>query len=166
VLARNPNYREVFYDENPPADDARLQAAAARYKGKRLPLLDEVHIAIIEEQQPRWLSFLNEEQDLMEELPPEFTPTAIPNNQLAPNLAKKGIQMVRYPRADVAVSYFGMEHPVVGGYEPHKVACAAPSAWRWTWTARSASCGAARRFRRRVCRAPSTLATTQPSRAR
>jgi ABC-type transport system substrate-binding protein len=29
---------------------------------------------------------------------------------------------VRYPRADVAVSYFAMEHPVVGGYEPHKVA--------------------------------------------
>jgi len=122
VLTRNPNYREVFYDENPPQGDARLQAAAARYKGKRLPLLDEVQIAIIEEQQPRWLSFLNREHDLMEELPPEFTPTAIPNNQLAPNLAKKGIQMVRYPRADVAVSYFGMEHPVVGGYEPHKVA--------------------------------------------
>ena len=30
--------------------------------------------------------------------------------------------MVRYPRSDVSVSYFGMEHPVVGGYEPHKVA--------------------------------------------
>ena len=41
---------------------------------------------------------------------------------LAPNLAKKGIVMVRYPRADVSVSYFGMENPVVGGYEPHKVA--------------------------------------------
>ena len=122
VLTRNPSFREVFYDENPPADDPRLQAVAARYKGKRLPLLDEVQIAIIEEQQPRWLSFLNREHDLMEELPPEFTPTAIPNNQLAPNLAKKGIQMVRYPRADVSVSYFGMEHPVVGGYEPHKVA--------------------------------------------
>jgi ABC-type transport system substrate-binding protein len=30
--------------------------------------------------------------------------------------------MVRYPRADVAVSYFGMENPVVGGYTPEKVA--------------------------------------------
>jgi ABC-type transport system substrate-binding protein len=47
---------------------------------------------------------------------------AFPNNKLAPNLAKQGIQMERYPRADVAVSYFAMEHPVVGGYEPHKVA--------------------------------------------
>ncbi|MBP6766030.1 MAG: bicyclomycin resistance protein [Rubrivivax sp.] len=122
VLARNPNYREVRYDETAPAGDARLQAAAAKYKGQRLPLLDEVHIAIIEEPQPRWLSFLNEEQDLMDQLPPDFAPTVIPNNQLAPNLAKKGMLAVRYPRADVAVSYFAMEHPVVGGYEPHKVA--------------------------------------------
>jgi ABC-type transport system substrate-binding protein len=122
VLARNPNYREVLYDETAPAGDERLQKVAAVFKGKRLPLVDEVHISVIEETQPRWLSFLNEEQDLTENVPADFAPVAIPNNQLAPNLAKRGIQMVRYPRADVAVSYFGMEHPVVGGYEPHKVA--------------------------------------------
>ncbi len=122
VLARNPNYREVLYDETAPAGNARLQAVAAQFKGQRLPLLDEVQISIIEEPQPRWLSFLNEEQDLMDQLPAEFAPSAIPNNRLAPNLAKKGITMVRYPRADVSVSYFAMENPVVGGYEPHKVA--------------------------------------------
>ena len=126
VLAKNPTYREVFYDETPPAgssDNARrLQAVAQQYKGKRLPLIDEVHIAIIEENQPRWLSFLNEEADILEELPADFATVAIPNNRLAPHLTKKGIQMVRYPRADVAVSYFGMENPVVGGYEPQKVA--------------------------------------------
>jgi ABC-type transport system substrate-binding protein len=122
VLEKNPGYREVFYDEEAPAGDARLQAIAQQFKGKRLPLLDEVQIAIIEEPQPRWLSFLNEEADLMDQLPFDFAPTVIPNNRLAPNLAKKGITLVRYPRADVAVSYFGMENPVVGGYEPHKVA--------------------------------------------
>ena len=122
VLAKNPGYREVLYDENPPADNARLVAAAQLFKGKRLPLIDEVHISIIEEPQPRWLSFLNEEQDVMEQLPNDFANSVIPNNQLAPNLAKKGIQIVRYPRADVAVSYFGMENSVVGGYTPEKVA--------------------------------------------
>jgi ABC-type transport system substrate-binding protein len=122
VLAKNPNYREVLFSESAPAGDARLQASATQFKGRRLPLIDEVHISIIEEPQPRWLSFLNEEQDVMDQLPADFAPTVIPNNRLAPNLAKKGITMVRYPRADVAVSYFGMEHPVVGGYEPHKVA--------------------------------------------
>ncbi|KPF51261.1 bicyclomycin resistance protein [beta proteobacterium AAP121] len=122
VLAKNPNFREVFYDETAPEGNARLQAIAQKMKGQRLPLVDEVHISIIEENQPRWLAFLNEEHDLMEEVPADFAGSVMPNNQLAPIYAKRGMQMVRYPRADVAVSYFGMENPVVGGYEPHKVA--------------------------------------------
>ena len=122
VLEKNPNYRDVFYAETAPEGDARLQAVAAKFKGRKLPMLDRVQIAVIEEQQPRWLSFVNDEQDVMEQVPNDFANVAIPNNQLAPNLAKRGIGMVRYPRADVAVSYFAMEHPVVGGYEPHKVA--------------------------------------------
>ena len=122
VLARNPNFREVLYHEHPPADDARLQAIAAQFKGRRLPLVDRVEIAIIEEVQPRWLAFLNQEQDLLDGLPADFATIAIPNDKLAPNLAKRGIQMVRFARADVALSYFGMENPVVGGYTPAKVA--------------------------------------------
>jgi ABC-type transport system substrate-binding protein len=122
VLAKNPGFREVLYDEHPPADNARLVAVANQLKGRRLPLVDEVHISIIEEPQPRWLSFLNEEQDVMDQLPQDFANSVIPNNKLAPIYAKKGITMVRYPRADVAVSYFGMENPVVGGYTPEKVA--------------------------------------------
>ena len=122
VLAKNPNYREVLYDETPPAGDPRLARIAAEFKGRRLPLIDRVQISIIEEPQPRWLSFLNEEQDVAESVPAEFANVAFPNNQLAPNLAKRGIGMVRYPRASVSVTYFAMEHPLVGGYEAHKVA--------------------------------------------
>jgi ABC-type transport system substrate-binding protein len=122
VLEKNPSYREAFYDEHPREDDARLQAIAARFKGRRLPMIDRVEIAIIEEVQPRWLAFLNKEQDIIERVPDEFVELALPNNQLAPHLKKRGIEMVRYARADVSVSYFGMEHPVVGGYQPHKVA--------------------------------------------
>ncbi len=122
VLARNPNYRDVRWDETQPAGDARLAAAAERLRGRRLPLVDEVHISIIEEAQPRWLSFLNGEQDLLDQLPADFAPMVIPNNRLAPHLVKRGLGMVRYPRVDLAMSYFAMEHPVVGGYEPHKVA--------------------------------------------
>ena len=122
VLERNPNYREVHYDEHPPQGDARLQAVAAHFKGRRLPMVDRVEVSIIAENQPRWLSFLNGAQDLIEEVPPEFAESAMPNDELAPHLRKRGITIVRYPRVDVSVSYFGMENPVVGGYEPHKVA--------------------------------------------
>jgi ABC-type transport system substrate-binding protein len=122
VLERNPGYREVFYDEEPPADRPDLQAVAQAFKGRRLPIVDRVEVSIIEENQPRWLAFLNHEQDMLDELPPEFAPNAIPNNKLAPYLVKRGVAMERYARADVAVSYFGMENPVVGGYTPDKVA--------------------------------------------
>jgi len=122
VLERNPHYREVLYDETAPEGQDRLDVVAAQLKGRRLPMVDRVEISIIEETQPRWLAFLNGEKDIIENLPAEFTSVAIPNNQLAPYLEKRGIGMVRYPRADVAMSYFGMENPVVGGYEPYKVA--------------------------------------------
>ncbi len=123
VLDKNPNYRDEFYAETPPPDaDPQLIAEAARLQGRKLPLIDRVEIAIIEENQPRWLSFLNAEADMIEEVPNDFASIAIPNNKLAPNLAKKGIRMVRYPRADVNISYFNMNDAVVGGYSADKVA--------------------------------------------
>ncbi len=122
VLERNPSFREQFYDEHPPADDPVAQAAAARLKGKRLPLVDRVEIAIVEENQPRWLAFVNGEHDLLEEVPAEYSDLALPNNELAPHLQKRGITMQRYPRVDVAFSYFNMDDPVVGGHTQAKVA--------------------------------------------
>jgi ABC-type transport system substrate-binding protein len=122
VLERNPGYREVHYDEEAPPGDAMAQAAVAALQGKRLPLVDRVEISIIEETQPRWLAFLNGEHELIEDVPPEYADFASPKGQLAPNLAKRHIQMLRYPRAYIAFSYFNMEDPVVGGYTPDKVA--------------------------------------------
>lgn len=122
VLEKNPNFRDVVYAEEAPADDSLAQAAVAANKGKRLPMVDRVEISIIEQNQPRWLAFLNGEHDLLWEVPPEAAHIAIPNNQLAPNLRKKRMAMVRYPRADVSYTYFNMEDPVVGGYTPDKVA--------------------------------------------
>jgi ABC-type transport system substrate-binding protein len=122
VLTRNPAFRELVYDEHPPAGDLRREAIAAVLKGRRLPMVDRVEVAVIEEPQPRWLSFLSAEQDVVERVPDEFCESALPNNKLAPHLAKRGIQMVRYQRNDVSLSYFGMENRVVGGYTPDKVA--------------------------------------------
>src|SRR4051812_5273135 len=91
-------------------------------KGRRLPMIDRVEVSIIDDPQPRWLSFLNNEHDFMERLPENFATHAIPNNKLAPNLAKRGIQMERVPLSDIRMLYFSMLSPVVGGYSPEKVA--------------------------------------------
>jgi len=47
---------------------------------------------------------------------------AMPNNRLAPNLAKRGIHMRQVPALDLTFAYFNMKDPVVGGYTPEKVA--------------------------------------------
>ena len=122
VVARNRESGGVVTAAAAPADDPIAQAAVAKLQGKRLPLVDRVEISIIEESQPRWLAFQNGEHDTIWDVPQEFADLVIPNNELAPNLRKQGVQMVRYERADGHITYFGMENPVVGGYTPEKVA--------------------------------------------
>ena len=53
---------------------------------------------------------------------PSSSPLAAPNGKLAPNLAKRASALQRYLNPDVAMSYFNMDDPVVGGYTPEKVA--------------------------------------------
>ncbi len=126
VLGRNPQFRAMVYDAQPGADDAAGQAILARLKGRRLPMVDRVEVAVIEENQPQWLAFLNAEIDCLVSnvgsLPLEFAPVAVPNGKLAPNLAKRGVQLHRSLRSDCGMAYFNMDDPVVGGYTPDKVA--------------------------------------------
>jgi ABC-type transport system substrate-binding protein len=126
VLERNPEYRDMRYDAEPAADDAPGQALLARFKGRRLPMVDEVQVSIIEEAQPFWLSFQNAQIDIVAgqtgSVPGEYVNQAAPGGKLAPNLAKRGIQMQRQVNADTAMFFFNMEDPVVGGYTPDKVA--------------------------------------------
>jgi ABC-type transport system substrate-binding protein len=126
VLERNPDYRERLYDEQPAADDAEGQAIAAQLRGRRIPIVDEVRVSIIEEDQPMWLSFLNGEIDALASkygsVPGNFVVQAMPGGEVAPNLARKGIQGQQSVNPDIAITYFNMEDPVVGGYTPERVA--------------------------------------------
>jgi len=126
VLERSPDFRDEFYDAQPAADDAEGQALLARLKGRKLPLVDEVRVSIIDEAQPFWLSFLNEQLDstsgLNGAVPGEFVPQAMPGGRIAPNLAKRGIQAARVVASSTGLTMFNMEDPVIGGYTPDKVA--------------------------------------------
>ncbi len=120
ALERNPSYRELRWDTV--ATDPEALQIAARLRGQRLPLIDRVEVTPIEESQPRWLSFLNGEHDFIERIPPEFTHIALPNGQIAPNLAKRGMQLYRLAASDCGYTYFNMEDEQLGGMEPHRVA--------------------------------------------
>ena len=122
VLERNPGYRERTYDAEPAVDDAEGQALLARFKGRRIPMVDRVEISIIEQDQPRWLSFVNGEADLCYRVGYEYIAQAMPNGKPAPNLAKRGMR--GYPVIEAASNayFFNMEDPVVGGYSTERVA--------------------------------------------
>jgi len=122
VFEKNPNYREEYFTGEPEPGDGRAAEILAQQKGKRLPMIDRIEVYVIEETQPRWLSFLNGDLDLMFKVPEEFANQGFPNNKLAPGLARKGIRMEQVAALDLTYNYFNMEDPIVGGYTPEKVA--------------------------------------------
>ena len=121
VLERNPGYRDERWDADPASGDAEGQAILQRMQGRRLPCVDRVEVSIVEEAQPRWLSFVNRQTDVLP-VPPELGLSAMPGGKLAPNLVRQGVQAWRLPTASTQLSFFNMEHPLVGGLAPHQVA--------------------------------------------
>ena len=122
VFEPNPNFREEYYSGEPTADDAEGQAILAKLKGRRVPMVGRFEVSIIEERQPRWISFLNKEFDLLWRMPEDVAQQAVPNRQLAPNLVKQGIRAELVPALDLTFMYFNMNDPIVGGYSADKVA--------------------------------------------
>ena len=122
VLERNPSYRRDIFHVTPDPGDPQAQKIARELDGRRLPLIDRVEISIIEESQPRWLSFLNGEADMLYNMPRDLSELALPNGKPAPNLVSKHIQIERVPQIDVTPLLYNMDNPVVGGYTPEKVA--------------------------------------------
>jgi ABC-type transport system substrate-binding protein len=129
VLERNPNHRGYELDARyaDPNDEWDRRAIDA-LRGKRLPLLDRVEIYPIEDEQPRYLAFLNREHDILDETPVSFIHQVLPNGKLAESLAKQGVTV--YPELQPELTYdvFNMDEVVngqpniVGGYSAERVA--------------------------------------------
>jgi ABC-type transport system substrate-binding protein len=120
-LVANPGFRETTYAPAGPVPPESEPIAAA-LKGRKLPLVGRIEIAVIEEGQAQWLAFANRELDLLERLPPEFIEQALANGKLKPDLAAKGIRHEVVLRPATRWTYFNMDDPVVGGYTPERIA--------------------------------------------
>jgi len=129
VLERNENHRGYELDTRyaDPRDpwDRRVMEDL---RGKRLPALDRVEIYPIEDDQPRYLAFLNKEHDILDETPFSFVEQVMPNGKLARNLEKQHVSV--FPELQPEITYYafnldanamGRENPV-GGYSPERVA--------------------------------------------
>jgi ABC-type transport system substrate-binding protein len=120
-LLANPGFREVTYAPTG-SIPATSEAVAASLRAKRLPLVPRIDISIMEEGQGRWLAFLNREIDYLPLLPANLIDQALANGKLKPDLAAKGVRHQMLVRPNVVFTYFNMEDPVVGGYEPARIA--------------------------------------------
>jgi ABC-type transport system substrate-binding protein len=123
VLDANPNYREEVFPALPANADADAKAAHAAMKGKRLPRVGRVEVAVIEESNPRLLAFNSNELDLVDVPRDLVTRVLDDKNRLQAQYAKQGVTLQRAEEAGLAFfAYFNMNDPVVGGYTPEKVA--------------------------------------------
>jgi ABC-type transport system substrate-binding protein len=122
ILEANPGYREERFPPAPANADATSKALADSMKGKRLPQIGRVEIAVIEETNPRLLMFNAGEVDMLD-VPGDVAPKMIDaRGSLLPEFSARGIRLERATELGVTFNYFNMDDPVVGGYSPDKVA--------------------------------------------
>ena len=118
VLEANPNFRELRFPESSQAED---RAMSAEMRGKKLPVIGRIEIAVIEESNPRLLAFERGELDYII-IPTDLVPKVLNGDKLKPEYAARGIAHLRGVQPTVVYTYFNMEDPVVGGYSPDKIA--------------------------------------------
>ena len=122
ILEANPGYRDERFPPAPANADSGVKAVADSMKGKRLPQIGRIEIAIVEETNPRLLMFNAGQVDMLD-VPGDVAPKMIDGKgNLLPEFAARGIRLERATELAVTFSYFNMEDPVVGGYSPEKVA--------------------------------------------
>jgi peptide/nickel transport system substrate-binding protein len=121
VLEANPGFREVLYPAPGPGSEAGDAAIAKGLVGKRLPLIGKIDIAIVEEAQPRLLSFDTGALDYFT-VPPTLSENVLAGAVLKPQFAKRGIVLHREISPSISFFYFNLDDPLVGGYTPEKLA--------------------------------------------
>ena len=122
VLTRNPQYHGMTWNfaSSDPADAPLIQAM----QGKKLPAIDRVEVAVMEEDQARWLAFQSGEMDVMNMDGP-LAPRALEGergDQLRPELSQRGVQLSRIVDPEIVYHYWQWNDPVVGGMGKPQIA--------------------------------------------
>src|SRR5271155_2111128 len=122
LLEANPGFREEHFPAAPATSDGATKSMAAAMKGKRIPQIGVIDIAVVEESNPRLLMFSGGELDIID-IPADLAPKIIDSTgHLLPEYVRRGVDLQRGMELTVTYAYFNMEDPVVGGYSPERVA--------------------------------------------
>ncbi len=119
ILTKNPNYSQKYsLTEGETAED---KAVIARNQGKDLPLVGNVEISIIEEANPRLLTFKSGALDY-EFVGQDLIGNVVQGGKLLPEYSEKNIRHQRAMDPALAYDYFNLEDPMVGGLTPDRIA--------------------------------------------
>jgi ABC-type transport system substrate-binding protein len=118
VLEANPRYRGLSF----PASDNPAHAALERsMRGKTLPQIGVVDIAVIDEDLPRLLEFEQGRLDYIA-LRGEVANRLVENGKLKPAYASRGVAYYVYPEPFAFSIYFNMADPALGGMQKERIA--------------------------------------------
>ncbi len=118
-LAANPLYRGHTWDFAPV--EAGDEVLVTAMKGKKLPTIARIEIAIMDEDQARLLAFQNGELDLFQ-LDGPLAPKMLDIDRLKPEFVSKGAKLSRIIDPEIQYPYLSMRDPVVGGLSKEKIA--------------------------------------------
>lgn len=118
VLARNPGYRSVTWDDllTPASRDAN---AVHPMRGRRLPAAERLEFSSTPEAAAELMAVRAGELDLIQLNQPEL---ATRDGTLRQELAKDGLVLVRNPVPLTVLSFLSMRDPVVGGNSQERIA--------------------------------------------
>jgi ABC-type transport system substrate-binding protein len=117
VLTANPGYREERY----PSPDASAPAWIRANAGKRLPLVGQVEVNIMEEPNARFLAFDSGQLDYLY-VSSSLADKVLENGKLKAQYQQRGLRWQRILETGVTYTYFNMDDPLVGGYTPERIA--------------------------------------------
>jgi ABC-type transport system substrate-binding protein len=118
VLEANPGYRAASF---PASDDPSHAALLRSMKGKSIPQIGVVDIAIMDEDLPRLLQFERGDLDVVV-LRGEIASRLVVNGKLKPEYAARGFVLHEFPEPFTFLFYFNVADPVIGGMESARVA--------------------------------------------
>ena len=109
---RNPTYRKDSYPSDGSVGDR--ESGLLDDAGKMLPLVEQVNVDILVEQQPMWLNFMAGRIDLAGIPKDNFSSAITGNKELTPELKSKGVRLTVSPGLDITHVTFNMSDPLLG----------------------------------------------------
>lgn len=121
-LQRNPNYHEAFYPSE--GDEGDREAGLLRDAGKRLPFIDRLVIYVEKEAISHWNKFLQGYYDMSGITADVFNQAiqlqAGSDATLTPDMAERGIRLIKSVQTMFWYLMFNMNDDIVGGLEEEK----------------------------------------------